>query len=54
MKIVGPPVCWWAAVDSPPMSHRSHIASSGQDRDLGVLGGVQRPEQQLARGCRRR
>ena len=29
MKIVGPPVCGWALVDSPPMSQRSHIAISG-------------------------
>ena len=29
MKIVGPPVCGWALVESPPMSQRSHIASSG-------------------------
>ena len=29
MKIVGPPVCGCAFVERPPMSQRSHIASSG-------------------------
>ena len=29
MKIVGPPVCGCRLVESPPMSQRSHIASSG-------------------------
>ena len=29
MKIVGRPVCGWRFVESPPMSQRSHIASSG-------------------------
>ena len=30
MKIVGRPVWKWTLVDSPPMSQRSHIASSGR------------------------
>src|ERR687884_480877 len=29
MKIVGPPVCGCRLVESPPMSQRSHMASSG-------------------------
>ena len=49
MKIVGPPVCGWALVerpaDVPAVAHREQR----QHRDLRVLGGVQRAEQQPRR-----
>ena len=53
MKIVGSPVWKWTLVERPPMSQRSHIASSGSTAIWRVLGRVQRAELDLGRQRRR-